>query len=782
MTASPPIPRDRLPRGVFLIAVLLTPFLASAAPDDAPVTSLTARARANVDFDRDIRPIFQASCFRCHSGEKPRSHFRLDDRDAALKGGKDGVDILPGRAADSPLIARVSTTNEDLLMPPPGRGDSLTAAQVKTLRDWIDQGADFGSTNSHPSVTAEVSAEFGGLRIHGDRAKFREIEGVNDGFSGGGHFTLEDQLKPDEKFEADGRFLSAGQDYTLHLSVAKTDLGFIRAGFERWREYSDNLGGFDPAATPPGLSSQGSLYLDEGRAWVDLGLTLPRGPQVTLGYEQQFRQGAEDTLDWGPLNGRNLAPSYQSVDERTHIIKLDVSGEIAGWQIDDSGRVEIHRQANIDHEITGPSVQLQTLDKYRSVEGADTLHIEKSLRDWWLLSAGYSYSRLEAGDSLVQTGVPVAAQYWEAPQLTLSSESHIFSLSSLFHAGSDLSLGLDLQNEWTHQEGFGNVENTFGLLAIPIVSPPIVENANYDEFRSLQNATLRFTRIPWTVLFADGRFEQDADRQFEQGSIDGPSNPFSDQIDAGNSEYDGRAGFTTSPLPWISLTAQYRFYASDTSYNHLADSTPLLGYPAFITGRTIETHKAEAKLALHPASWVRATLSYTVERTDFASSTDPVAFGVTPGGALLDGRYRAHTYALNLALNPFSRLSFSGNFTYGDSRTDTFDNNDPAVVPYRGGLYMISGGASYQIDATTTFNASYSFAQSSYGQDNGVAGIPMGLDYTRHSAAATLAKQFNKSLSGALRYVFYTYAEPTDGGLDNYTAHGLFASMTWRAP
>ena len=48
--------------------------------------------------------ILETSCLRCHGPEKPKSKFRLDNRESALKGGDDGVDILPGNSAKSPLI------------------------------------------------------------------------------------------------------------------------------------------------------------------------------------------------------------------------------------------------------------------------------------------------------------------------------------------------------------------------------------------------------------------------------------------------------------------------------------------------------------------------------------------------------------------------------------------------------------------------------------------------------------------------------------------------------
>src|SRR5258708_16644351 len=76
----------------------------SALAADTNESKLPPPAPVQIDFARDIKPILENSCIRCHSPEKPRSHFRLDNRDSALKGGDTEVDILPARSAESPLI------------------------------------------------------------------------------------------------------------------------------------------------------------------------------------------------------------------------------------------------------------------------------------------------------------------------------------------------------------------------------------------------------------------------------------------------------------------------------------------------------------------------------------------------------------------------------------------------------------------------------------------------------------------------------------------------------
>ena len=97
-----------------------------------------ARAVRAVDFERDIRPIFATACYECHGPKKQRSDFRLDQKTAALKGGDNGIAIVPGKSGDSALIRRVTASDESR-MPP--KGPPLTAGQIALLRTWIDQGA-----------------------------------------------------------------------------------------------------------------------------------------------------------------------------------------------------------------------------------------------------------------------------------------------------------------------------------------------------------------------------------------------------------------------------------------------------------------------------------------------------------------------------------------------------------------------------------------------------------------------------------------------------------------
>ena len=98
-----------------------------------------------VQFNRDIRPILSDRCYTCHGPDENKrdSELRLDSETAALADLDGHRAIVPGDLAASSLWERVSTTDEDLRMPPMDSGKPLTAAEQTLIKRWIEQGAKF---------------------------------------------------------------------------------------------------------------------------------------------------------------------------------------------------------------------------------------------------------------------------------------------------------------------------------------------------------------------------------------------------------------------------------------------------------------------------------------------------------------------------------------------------------------------------------------------------------------------------------------------------------------
>ncbi len=116
--------------------------VAALAADKVDPAKLPPAAKKDgVTYAKDIKPIFDKSCIKCHGEEKQKAKLRLDSLEWILKGA-DGEDILSkGKSAESELVHTIARVNEDEAMPPEGKGDPLTKEQVGLVRAWIDQGA-----------------------------------------------------------------------------------------------------------------------------------------------------------------------------------------------------------------------------------------------------------------------------------------------------------------------------------------------------------------------------------------------------------------------------------------------------------------------------------------------------------------------------------------------------------------------------------------------------------------------------------------------------------------
>jgi Protein of unknown function (DUF1553)/Protein of unknown function (DUF1549)/Planctomycete cytochrome C len=117
-----------------LCALVVVSLITGSTGDAA--TSETER----IDFDRDVRPILQQHCWKCHGTDKQKGGLRFDQRLHAVKSGDSGKKaIIPGKPAESELIRRIEAADEDERMPP--NSEPLAGAEIARLRNWIEQGA-----------------------------------------------------------------------------------------------------------------------------------------------------------------------------------------------------------------------------------------------------------------------------------------------------------------------------------------------------------------------------------------------------------------------------------------------------------------------------------------------------------------------------------------------------------------------------------------------------------------------------------------------------------------
>ncbi len=128
----------------------------AAVSATAGETSTATAPAVTVDYARDIHPILADHCLVCHNAEKRSGGLSLGTYDDIMQGGKDGAAVSPGHSGQSLLVRRIVGEVGPVM---PLGGDPLSAAEIATLRKWIDEGAratpgsDVGKARWEPQLT-----------------------------------------------------------------------------------------------------------------------------------------------------------------------------------------------------------------------------------------------------------------------------------------------------------------------------------------------------------------------------------------------------------------------------------------------------------------------------------------------------------------------------------------------------------------------------------------------------------------------------------------------------
>ncbi|MEO2031732.1 MAG: DUF1549 domain-containing protein, partial [Planctomycetaceae bacterium] len=98
-------------------------------------------AHSDIQFNEHVRPVLSEYCFACHGPDSAsrKGDLRLDLREAAIESGA----VSPGDIENSELIARITSADPELVMPPPASQKSLSARHKQILTQWVEDGAEW---------------------------------------------------------------------------------------------------------------------------------------------------------------------------------------------------------------------------------------------------------------------------------------------------------------------------------------------------------------------------------------------------------------------------------------------------------------------------------------------------------------------------------------------------------------------------------------------------------------------------------------------------------------
>jgi hypothetical protein len=637
----------------------------------------------------------------------------------------------------------------------PARITLLVAISAAVVLSSLGHAEQTDSTGPSGSLTPIVNF----VTVKGDERKFREDWWMKDRWSGGmDGFTLEQDLGEHATMRAEGRGLFDADDYRVRLELVRYGMGFIRSGYTQYRSYDDDWGGsyrpFDPSA----FRLDRDLHLDQGDVFVDLGLRLPDLPELTLGYERQTRQGAKSLLEWGGVQQggaeRKIFPSFKQIDERVDIFKADV--------------VRIHQRSRYD--LLSNVFQMDS-------------HVNK--KAYW--SAAYMYNRMNGNAELNLDSTPFATvspsldsvKNWFTHSVDLDQDSHVVTANSMLDLSKEFAVYGGAQAERTR--GTGNTDaDLLELFGSFTNSTQTLIRSDQDKKSLEETLGIRFTGIPHTTLYADGKWKEEQYTLSEVETDDSFTNIFRNtETDVFRQQYT--VGFNTAPFRRVTWSARYRRIAEANTYENAADISP--GYPGFITEQDFTTDQVVTRLTVRPHAKLTLGFQYKLARTDIRTANKAIVFSgstLVPASSIQSGEYDANTYTFNATLTPLPQLYLTGAFTLQDTRTIGFANNVPSVLAYRGNVYTAFGAVGYALDPKTDVTVDYTFSRSQNFQNNSAQGLPLGLDNERQALTVGLSRRISQNVQARLRYGYFKYEDRSNGGVNNYLARLASASCTFR--
>lgn len=624
------------------------------------------------------------------------------------------------------------------------------------------------------------------IRVSGDEDQYQADWWTPDGWSGGPkQLTLHDTYENDVTLSFDGRVIVPAEDYKFKIEVKRPDVGFIRGKYSERRKYFDGTGGsYIPFDRPP-LELRNDLYMDIGDFYLEAGLNIPDRPNITAAYDHQIKKGNKSSTEWGAvsMNGttRNIFPAFKAIDEETDVFKLQIDHTIGDVYVVDTLQYERYETNTTKFEeernLDSRTAETVTVDEmYDHDAFFNTFHLETRLNETFFFSMGYLFSRLEGNAGFRMQTVPFGPEPfdkdWLTRQVTVDRKAHVINGNVSAGPYKNFRFYGGVQAETNETKGDADAVLTEIAFDGTMVSPEAIISSQSEEDSIEETAGIRYTGLPFTTTYVEGKWVQSkielSETEFEDGTLG-----FKRKTDTDVNRERYTLGISTFPFRNSTFSIRYRESRRNNDYDHSADTET--GYSAFITDQTFDKEDISARLTFRPATGLQLSLSHRFLAIDTETGSD-----TTPPSSVRSGNYDASIYGIGFTLTPSAKSYLTGLFSYHDAKTTSFDNGVPSVLTFEGDVFEMLTTAGFAIDQDTDLKVEYLFSRSDNFENNSADGLPLGLDNERNGFFAALSRNIDEKIIIRLRYGYYSYDEGNSRDHNDYEAHLLGACLELR--
>ena len=591
------------------------------------------------------------------------------------------------------------------------------------------------SEEEEPDFKNWIELGVGGLSVNGDAAQFKQEHRISgDVFGGISDLHLEHAVGKKGQLTIDGHAIFDNHDYDVKVELLLAGVGYIRGGYTEFRSWYDGNGGFFPGNgqffTPP----HQEMELDRGEAWVELGLRMPKLPEITLHYSHLFRDGRKDSTIWGDttLTGlavnptRKIAPAFRDINERRDIFAADILQNFGKTdiglgmryehsEVDD--RLQLERNAGqLPPVVAAPGAQRFITDNGRNKLDSFNGHVTTETRfsdSLWFTSA-YSYSTLDSDIS----GTRIIGAGYDSmmgdPILTLQSndhgvlnlsgvaqvEEHVANLNLMWLPAKKLTLLTAFRYTREDKDSASSfLDSNTAANTAPFtatnpaggfhpITPVLRSGDTAEAFNNFaETLELRYTGIDNWVFYARGDWEEENGNVKEHVVAAGPVDQGSMNKDTDLLMQKYAVGLNWYPMANLNVSGQYYHKSSDYDNHFISElaTAPVVGSERNqrLLSQELDTDDLNFRVTWRPKLPPKLGTIAFVTRYDYVHGTIDGMWGISPAnppgngltGVVLAEQRTAiitnHVISESITWNPSARLYLQGNFSYVLNETDT---------------------------------------------------------------------------------------------------------------
>jgi hypothetical protein len=598
------------------------------------------------------------------------------------------------------------------------------------------------TTENGATVEEETPAEknwielgIGGLSVSGDAAQFKQEHRISgDIFGGIQDMHLEQTIGKKGQLTVDGHAIFDNHDYDVKIELSYPGIGYIRGGYTEFRSWYDGNGGFFPGNGRFFAPPHQEMELDRGEAWVELGLRMPKLPEITLHYSHLFRDGQKDSTIWGDttLTGlavnptRKIAPAFRDIDERRDIFSADISQNFGktdiglGMRYEHSelnDRLQLERNAGqLPPVVAAPGAQRFITDNSRNNLDSFNGHViaEMHFSDSLWFTSAYSYSTLESdisGTRIIGSGYdsmigdPIATlQSNDHGVLNLSGISevneHVVNLNLMWMPAKKLTVLTAFRYTREDKDSASSfLDTNTAANTAPFTPanpaggfhrvPPVLRSGDTGEaFNNFaETFEMRYAGIDNWAFYARGDWEEENGNVREHVVAPGPIDQGSMKKDTDLLTQKYTVGANWYATMTLNLSGQYYHKSADYDNHFISElaTAPVVGSERNqrLLSQELDTDDVNFRVTWRPKLPAKLGTIAFVTRYDYVRGTIDGMWGISPAnppGVGLTGITLAeqrtaeitnHVISESITWNPCPRLYLQGNASYVLNKTDT---------------------------------------------------------------------------------------------------------------